>query len=95
MTLILFFEGSFVKEKNKNKAKILQDLLYLCPDFFDGRIDKNLVKFRIKKGIVLPMTVEKDLEEIKEKVRSNFYNSPFVLEKTVEAILNLEEFRIN
>ncbi len=84
-----------MKDKKKTKARIGQDLLNLYLDFYDGRIDKRLIKFRIRKDIILPIMVEKDLEEIKEKIKSNFYNSPFALEKTVESILKLEEFRIN
>jgi len=84
-----------VKEKKKTKTKIGKDLLNLNFDFYDGTIDKSLIKFRVRKDIVLPLMVERDLNEIRDKIRSNFYNSPYVVEKTIEAILNLEEFRIN
>ncbi len=84
-----------MKEKKKTKTKIGKDLLNLNFDFYDGTIDKSLIKFRVRKDIVLPLMVERDLNEIRDKIRSNFYNSPYVVEKTIEAILNLEEFRIN
>jgi hypothetical protein len=84
-----------VKEKKKTKAKIGRDLLNLNLDFYDGTIDKSRIKFRVRKDFILPLTVERDLIEIKEKIRNNFYSSPYVLEKTIEAILNLEEFRTN
>ncbi|RJP67077.1 MAG: hypothetical protein C4539_10585 [Ignavibacteriales bacterium] len=84
-----------MKEKKKTKTKIGQGLLNLNFDFYDGTIDKSLIKFRVRKDIVLPLLVERDLNEIRDKIRSNFYSSPYVIEKTIEAILNLEEFRIN
>lgn len=92
---ILCNEGLFVSEKNKTGKNTPKDLIYINPDFFDGRVDRSLIKFRIKNDIILPLMVEKDLETIKEKIKSNFYSSPYILEKVAEAIINLEDFNIN
>ena len=80
-----------MKNKKTTKTKIVRGLYYPHPGFFISSLEKDLVKFRVGKDCILPLAVEKDLELIKEKIKNNFYDSPFVLEKTVESILNLED----